>query len=72
MPGPACYGRGGDVPTVTDACVVLGYFDPDYFNGGRMTLDRAAAERVIETLAQRDRPHAASTPRSRSSPSPTS
>ena len=51
MPGPACYGRGGDVPTVTDACVVLGYIDPDYFNGGRMTLDRAAAERVIGTLA---------------------
>ena len=52
MPGPACYGRGGDVPTVTDACVVLGYIDPDYFNGGRMTLDRAAAERVIGTLAK--------------------
>jgi N-methylhydantoinase A len=51
MPGPACYGRGGDKPTVTDAGVVLGYFDPDYFNGGRMTLDAAAAHRVIETLA---------------------
>ena len=53
MPGPACYGRGGDQPTVTDACVVLGYFDPDYFNGGRMTLDAAAAHRVIEKLAQK-------------------
>jgi N-methylhydantoinase A len=52
LPGPACYGRGGDEPTVTDACVVLGYFDPDYFNGGRITLDRAAAERVIARLAQ--------------------
>jgi N-methylhydantoinase A len=51
VPGPACYGRGGDKPTVTDACVVLGYFDPDYFNGGRMTLDAAAATRVIEALA---------------------
>jgi N-methylhydantoinase A len=52
MPGPACYGRGGDRPTVTDACVVLGYFDPDYFNGGRMTLDVGAAGRVIEKLAR--------------------
>ena len=51
MPGPACYGRGGTQPTVTDACVVLGYFDPDYFNGGRMTLDADAAHRVIGTLA---------------------
>ena len=51
VPGPACYGRGGEFPTVTDASVVLGYFDPDYFNGGRMTLDVAAAHRVIEKLA---------------------
>ena len=51
MPGPACYGRGGDQPTVTDACVVLGYVDPAYFNGGRMTLDGAAAQRVIAKLA---------------------
>ena len=33
-PGPACYGRGGTEPTVTDAAVVLGYLDPDYFLGG--------------------------------------
>lgn len=52
MPGPACYGRGGDVPTVTDACVVLGYIDPHYFNGGRMRLDQDAADRVIATLAE--------------------
>jgi N-methylhydantoinase A len=52
MPGPACYGRGGNFPTVTDACVVLGYIDPNYFNGGRMALDHAAAERVIATLAK--------------------
>lgn len=51
VPGPACYGRGGDFPTVTDACVVLGYFDPAYFNGGRMTLDATAATRVITRLA---------------------
>jgi N-methylhydantoinase A len=52
VPGPACYGSGGDQPTVTDAGVVLGYFDPDYFNGGRMTLDAGAALRVIERLAR--------------------
>ena len=52
MPGPACYGRGGTKPTVTDASVVLGYIDPTYFNGGRMTLDHAAAERVIGELAK--------------------
>jgi N-methylhydantoinase A len=51
VPGPACYGRGGTVPTVTDACVVLGWFDPDYFNGGRMQLDANAAQRVIDKLA---------------------
>jgi N-methylhydantoinase A len=52
VPGPACYGNGGNAPTVTDAALVLGYIDPDYFNGGRMTLDRAAAERVIGTFAE--------------------
>ncbi len=50
-PGPACYGRGGDDPTVTDAAVVLGYFDPAHFLGGRMTLDEAAARRVISRVA---------------------
>ena len=43
-PGPACYGRGGTQPTVTDADLVLGYLNPDYFLGGTMALDRAAAE----------------------------
>jgi len=47
-PGPACYGRGGRLPTTTDANVVLGYLDPDYFAGGRMKLDVAAARRAIE------------------------
>lgn len=50
-PGPACYGRGGEEPTVTDANVVLGIIDPDYFLGGRMKLDRAAAERAITSIA---------------------
>ncbi|MGV9870287.1 hydantoinase/oxoprolinase family protein [Rhodococcus koreensis] len=50
-PGPACYGRGGTHPTVSDAAVVLGYFDPDYFLGGRMQLDVDAAQRVIGDLA---------------------
>ncbi len=48
MPGPACYGRGGADPTVTDANVVLGYLDPNYFLGGAMTLDVRAAHEVFE------------------------
>jgi len=48
-PGPACYGLGGAAPTVTDADLVLGYLNPDYFLGGRMALDRAASERAIGT-----------------------
>ncbi len=51
VPGPACYGRGGERPTVTDAAVVLGYIDPDRFLGGRMKLDRPAAERAMQTVA---------------------
>jgi N-methylhydantoinase A len=47
-PGPACYGTGGTQATVTDAGVVLGYIDPDYFLGGRMKLSAAAAREVIE------------------------
>ena len=46
-PGPACFGRGGQEPTVTDAAVVLGFFDPDYFFGGKITLDLAAAEAAL-------------------------
>ncbi len=46
-PGPACYGRGGTEPTVTDANLVLGYYDPGFFLGGRMALDRGAAERAL-------------------------
>jgi N-methylhydantoinase A len=47
LPGPVCYGRGGHEPTVTDACVVLGYIDPDYFLGGSVKLDAAAARAAI-------------------------
>ena len=47
FPGPICYGRGGKIPTVTDAQLVLGYLDPDNFAGGRMTLDKEAALREI-------------------------
>jgi N-methylhydantoinase A len=47
-PGPACYGRGGENPTVTDADLVLGYLDPNYFLGGTMPLDKSASERAIE------------------------
>lgn len=54
IPGPACYGRGGDLPTVTDAALYLGYIDPAYFNGGRLKLDAAAATRVIERFAAED------------------
>jgi N-methylhydantoinase A len=46
-PGPACYGRGGDRPTVTDANLLLGYLDASYFLGGAMPFDRAAAEAAI-------------------------
>ena len=47
VPGPACYGAGGTRPTLTDACLVLGFVDPDFFLGGTMRLDRRAAEEAI-------------------------
>lgn len=50
-PGPACYGAGGEAPTVTDAAVVLGYLNPAHFLGGKMPLDAAAARAVIAPLA---------------------
>ena len=50
-PGPACYGRGGTEPTVTDADVTLGLLDPTYFLGGDMPLDAGAAETVLDSLA---------------------
>jgi N-methylhydantoinase A len=47
-PGPACYGRGGTAPTVTDADLLLGRIDPTGFSGGRMALDRAAADAAMQ------------------------
>jgi N-methylhydantoinase A len=47
-PGPACYGRGGTEAAVTDASIVLGLLDPDYFNGGAMRLDAGLSWRAIE------------------------
>ncbi len=52
QPGPACYGRGGTLATVTDANVVLGHLDPESFLGGKMRLDRAAAEAAVDRLAK--------------------
>ena len=52
-PGPACYGRGGEAATVTDADVVLGFLNPDYFLGGKMQLDREKSLTAIDAnLAQ--------------------
>ena len=47
-PGPVCYGAGGDNPTITDANLILGRLNPDYFLGGEMKLDREAAEKAIK------------------------
>ena len=47
-PGPACYGLGGEEPTVSDADLVLGFLNPDYFLGGEMHLDEPAARQAIE------------------------
>tara|TARA_Y100000310_G_scaffold236445_1_gene239604 strand:- start:4313 stop:6439 length:2127 start_codon:yes stop_codon:yes gene_type:complete len=47
-PGPACYDQGGEEPTVTDADLVLGYIDEDYYFGGKMLLNKAKAEEVIK------------------------
>lgn len=49
-PGPVCYGRGGERPTVTDAQVVAGFLQPEQFFGGRMMLDADAARAALETL----------------------
>ncbi|MBN2284462.1 MAG: hydantoinase/oxoprolinase family protein [Deltaproteobacteria bacterium] len=53
MPGPACYGKGGTEPTVTDANVSLGYLDPGFFLGGKMKLDAGlAAEAINKSVAK--------------------
>ncbi len=51
-PGPACYGRGGTQPTVTDANLVLGYLNPQSLLGGRMALDHDASVAAIESVAK--------------------
>ena len=50
-PGPACYGRGGTDPALTDAAVLLGYIDPDYFLGGRLRLDADASRQALSVVA---------------------
>jgi N-methylhydantoinase A len=52
-PGPVCYALGGVDPTVTDADLVLGYLDPNYFLGGQMSLDKHAAQKAIEEKVAR-------------------
>lgn len=47
MPGPACYSQGGTKPTLTDANLVLGYLDANFFLGGKMKLDKSASEKAI-------------------------
>jgi N-methylhydantoinase A len=51
-PGPACYGRGGTQPAVTDADLILGYVPADYFLGGEIALDRERAEKAMRTVAE--------------------
>src|SRR5947199_7914076 len=51
-PGPACYGRGGTEPTVTDADVVLGLLDPGFFLGGDMPLDADAGTAAVAGVAE--------------------
>jgi len=53
MPGPACYRLGGTEPTVTDADLLLGYLDADYFAGGQMSLDKEVARLALQALAGR-------------------
>jgi N-methylhydantoinase A len=53
VPGPACYGRGGALPTITDCNLVLGHLSEDNFLGGRMRLDRVAAEQAIASKVAR-------------------
>ena len=51
IPGPACYGRGGDKPTVTDAKLVTGVIDAERFAGGRMRLDPGLSAAALEPIA---------------------
>ncbi|GBC69015.1 Acetophenone carboxylase gamma subunit [archaeon HR01] len=51
-PGPACYGKGGEQPTVTDAFVVSGILNPEYFLGGEIRLDKHAAEKAVAKISE--------------------
>lgn len=53
IPGPACYDLGGEEPTVTDADVVLGYINPDYYLGGKMILSREKAAQAVKKIGDR-------------------
>jgi len=53
FPGPACYGRGGSVPTLADVDLILGFLDPDSFFGGRMRLDKEKASAAMDTVASK-------------------
>ena len=70
-PGPACYGRGGTQPTVTDADLLLGYLDPGFFHGGELQLDVEAARRAVGALADPARPRASCRSRAGSTSSST-
>ena len=48
LPGPVCYNRGGTLPSCTDADLILGYLDPDYFAGGKLKLNKAKAQKAIQ------------------------
>jgi len=50
-PGPACYGRGGTEPTTTDAALIMGYLNPDNFNGGKIKLDLELSRRAMQKVA---------------------
>ena len=52
-PGPACYGHRGTQPTVTDADLLLGYLDPEFFHGGELTLDVEAARKAVAGIAEK-------------------
>ncbi len=52
VPGPACYGRGGSEPTLTDACVALGILQPDLFAGGAMSLDVGLAHKALASVGE--------------------
>lgn len=52
-PGPACYGRGGTEPTVTDSAVILGYIPDDYFWGGKLKLDVESARSALKKIAEK-------------------